>query len=49
MTVEGAEHNSNLSFRDTRSVDPESILPHECWEKWIPGPRQEARPGMTVS
>src|SRR6202012_2336392 len=27
---------------------PESIAPSQHWEKWIPGPRQEARPGMTA-
>jgi hypothetical protein len=26
----------------------ESIAPLERLEKWIPGPRQEARPGMTA-
>jgi hypothetical protein len=25
----------------------ESITPYECWEKWIPGPRLTAHPGMT--
>jgi hypothetical protein len=25
------------SFRDTRSVDPESTLPQEGLEKWLPG------------
>jgi hypothetical protein len=28
-------------------ANPESILPHECWEKWIPGLRLTAHPGMT--
>jgi hypothetical protein len=28
-------------------MGPESIVPLECLEKWIPGPRLSARPGMT--
>jgi len=28
-------------------ANPESIEPQECWEKWIPGLRLTAHPGMT--
>jgi hypothetical protein len=28
--------------------DPESMVPHECLEEWIPGLRLPAHPGMTV-
>ena len=29
-------------------ASPESIRPHDSWEKWIPGLRLAAHPGMTA-
>ena len=37
------------SFRGARSASPESISPRNLADRWIPGPRQVARPGMTLN
>jgi hypothetical protein len=31
-----------------KRANPESIGPQEYWEKWIPGLRLAAHPGMTI-
>jgi hypothetical protein len=31
-----------------KDANPESMVPQQCWDKWIPGLRRSAHPGMTA-
>ena len=31
-----------------KDANPESMVPQQCWHKWIPGLRRTAHPGMTA-
>jgi hypothetical protein len=39
--IEDASYCAQLRIR-------ESMVPQQCWDKWIPGLRRPAHPGMTA-
>jgi hypothetical protein len=46
---EGVPYQRRHSGARVKRANPESMAPEQCLEKWIPGLRLAAHPGMTKS